>query len=158
MPRGRKPDPPAIRAAKENERRTVAAGPFAELRVAGQPDKPDWIASCSIASAEWDRLIDLLEDRRILSPTDAGVLAAYCSAYSTVARCREELNKSGLTTTNTRSGNVKANALLGVLSGAERSLVSFASELGLSPTARGRVTTVQDVDQGDELDEFLAGD
>ena len=152
---GRKPDPPALRVLKLNAARTAAAGPFAELRDAGEPPKPQAIADCEIASAEWDRLVSLLSERAILSPADLGVLVAYCSAFSTVVRCREELNKSPLTTLSA-GGSLKPHPLIGVLSGAERSLVSFASELGLSPTARGRVTTVHDVSRPEarKLDRF----
>jgi len=154
-PRGRKPDPPELRVLKANFSRTAASGPFAELRDAGEPPKPTAIADCEIASAEWDRLVALLSDRAILSPADAGVLTAYCSAYSTVIRCREELNKSPLTVLSA-GGSLKPNPLLGVLSGAERSLVSFASTLGLSPTDRGRVTTLHDVSRPEarKLDRF----
>lgn len=154
--RGRKPDPPELRVLKANAARTAAAGPFAEFRDAGEPPMPKAIADCEIASAEWTRLVSMLSSKAILSPADAGVLTAYCSAYSTVVRCRQELNKSPLTSFNEKSGAVKAHPLLGVLSGAERSLVSFASELGLSPTARGRVTTIQDVSKptASKLDRF----
>jgi len=117
---------------------------------------PETIASDPIAASEWSRLVDMLEDRRTLSPADAGVLAAYCSAWSTLVRCREELAKGGLTTTNVKTGAIKAHALCGVLSGAERSLVSFASELGLSPTSRSRTSQVPAPDEVDPLDEFLA--
>lgn len=153
--RGRKPDPPELKILKMNASRTVASGPFADLRDAGQPPKPEAIKGCEIASAEWDRLLSLLSERAILSPADLGVLTAYCSAYSTVVRCREELNKSPLTVLSA-GGSLKPHPLLGVLSGAERSLVSFASELGLSPTARGRVTTISDVTKPAErqLDRF----
>lgn len=155
--RGRKTETAEEKAAKENARRLAEAGPFATIRGSGRPVKPDSITGCPIASAEWDRLVELLDDRAILAPSDSGVLAAYCSAFSTLVRCRQELNTAGLTSENKRTGAVKAHPLLGVLSGAERSLVSFASELGLSPTARGRVTMVEDLQKTDDLDEFLAG-
>lgn len=155
--RGRKPDPPALKVLKANQARTIAAGPFAGLRQGGAPDKPETIASDEVASAEWDRLCSMLEDRRILSPADLGILLAYCSAFSTVVRCREILRPKKDPETgkvvdpylleNEVSGVTKIHPAVGALSGAERSLVSFASELGITPTARGRVTTVEDVDK-----------
>jgi P27 family predicted phage terminase small subunit len=154
--KGRRPDPPQLRVLKENARRTVAAGPFAGLRDGGAPPKPETVAADPIASAEWDRLVEMLDARRILSPADMGVLTAYVSAYSTVVRCRDVLLKEPLTVTSVKEGATKAHPLLGVLSGAERSLVSFASELGLSPTARGRVTTIADVEKPEsKLNRFI---
>jgi phage terminase small subunit len=72
-----------------------------------------------------------------------------------VVRCRQELAEAPLTSFNEKSGAHRAHPLLSVLSGAERSLVSFASELGMSPTARARAAVVEPAG-GDDLDAFLA--
>lgn len=146
MPRGRKPAPPKLRVLKANEGRE--SGPFAGLRAAGAPAKPETIADDPVASREWDRVVDLLTDRSVLSPADLGILVSYCSAYSRVVQVRAELLHQPLTVVNEESGVIKAHPLLGVLSGAERSLYTFASALGLTPTDRGRVTTIEDVSGG----------
>jgi P27 family predicted phage terminase small subunit len=144
--RGRKPDPPKLRILKANAGRD--AGPFAAVRAGGEPPKPETIAADPIASAIWDRTASLLNDRRVLSPADEGVLVAYCSAFATVVRVREALLGRDLVVTNFKTGAVKAHPLLGVLSGAERSLHSFAGTLGLTPTDRGRVEVIGDGEAG----------
>jgi P27 family predicted phage terminase small subunit len=144
--RGRKPDPPALRVAKENDARTVLPGPFALLRDGGAPEKPEVIAMDEVASAEWDRLVELLDGRSILSPADLALMTAYCSAWSTMIRCRQELQGQPLTVSNERTGALKAHSLLGTLSGAQSDVVKFAAELGLTPGERGRITTMSDLD------------
>jgi P27 family predicted phage terminase small subunit len=152
--RGRKPKPPELRIVESNAARPPA-GPFATLRAGGEPPKPPTIADDPTASAEWDRVVELLTDRRVLSPADMAILALYCSAWSTVVRCRKILAPvfdpatgaliSDPFTCDTAQGGVKINPVVGALSGAERSLASFASELGLTPTARGRVDVFEDL-------------
>ncbi|APW60472.1 P27 family phage terminase small subunit [Paludisphaera borealis] len=163
--RGRRPDPPELRIAKQNAGKTY--GPFATIREAGEPDKPETISSDPYASEIWDRLVAMLTDRKILSPADQGIMVAYCSAYSTVVRCRKLLQpkvdpKTGaihdpFVVFNEITGATKANGLLGTLSGAERSLASFASSLGLTPVDRGRAAVIEDLEQRDELEDILAG-
>lgn len=154
--RGRKPDPPELRVLKANKGRP-SAGPFASTRLAGDPPKPATIGDDPVASAEWDRVASMLVDRRVLSPADMAVLACYCSAWSTVDRCRRILQPKFDPETSdlladpficdTAAGGIKIHPAVNALSAAERSLVTFASELGLSPSARGRVTTLEDVDR-----------
>lgn len=146
MPRGRKPAPPKLRVLKANEGRE--SGPFAGLRAAGAPAKPETIADDPVASAIWDRTASLLQDRSILSPADEGILVSYCSVYAQLIEVRAALRGQPLTVVNEESGAMKAHPLLGVKSGLERSLYTFASALGLTPTDRGRVTTIEDVSGG----------
>jgi P27 family predicted phage terminase small subunit len=137
--RGRKPTPRKVDSAVE-----------------GAPVKPGFIAEDPCADAEWDRVVELMADRNTLGASDSGVLASYCSAFSTIAQCRRELAGVPLTVTNVVSGVVKPHPLLGALSGAERSLVSFASELGLSPTSRARASAIESREEEDDLERILA--
>jgi len=148
--RGRKPDPPKLRVLKANAARTVGAGPFASIRSAGEPEKPDFVSNNADASLIWDRLVSLLSDKNILSQADEGVLACYCLAWAEVAECTRALAREGYTVMNEMTGATKAHPLLGVRSGAETRLGRFASMLGLSPSDRGRVTTLEDVARDDD--------
>jgi len=145
--RGRKPDPPALKLAKLNE--GADAGPFAAVRRGGEPAKPTTVASDPIANDLWDELTAVLADQRTLAPTDVCILTALCSAYSRLVKAREVLAKEGLTVTTASTGAVKAHPLVGVESGAAREIASYCSELGLSPTARGRVKTIEDLEEDD---------
>ena len=87
--RGRKPTPIPLKVARINAE--SAPGPFAFVRQAGSPHRPETISSDPIASEIWDRMVGMLTDRKILSPADEGILISFCSAYSTVVRCRNLL-------------------------------------------------------------------
>lgn len=155
--RGRKPDPPKLKALKANAARTAGSGPFSTIREAGEPEKPDFVALSPDASRIWDRLVSLLSDRSILSRADEGILACYCLAWCEIAHCTRTLAVEGHTVKNEATGAVKAHPLLGVRSGAETRLSRFASMLGLSPADRGRVTTLEDVaDNQDPADKYFA--
>ena len=62
----------------------------------GIPDKPDWLDP--IASEEWDRLVAILTERRVLSRADGMALALLCSTYGSWRTAVSELAKAGPTT------------------------------------------------------------
>lgn len=143
MARGRKPQPPALKVVSENAQRKVIPGPFAQLREAGSPPKPEAIALDEVANAEWERLATLLPTQ--LSPADLALLTAYCTAWALVVRCLDELRGKPMTVENSKNGGVKTHPLYGTLSSARTDLVRFATELGLTPSERGRVTMLEDL-------------
>lgn len=153
--RGRKPDPPKLRIAKVNEGST--AGPFAAVRAGGAPPKPPTIADDPEASAEWDRVVDLLAEREVLSPADMGIMMDYCLAHSLVVQIRAELRGRPLTVTNEESGAMKAHPLLAALNVAMTKHASFAQTLGLTPTERGRIKTIEDATGGSPLQRLNSG-
>jgi len=146
--RGRKPAPPKLRLAKLNA--GAEPGLFAETRQAGQPPKPETVKSDAIASRLWDELVAMLDGQRTLAPTDVCILTSLCSAYSRLVQARKVIAKEGLTVTNIVSGGTKAHPLLGVESGAAREVATYCSELGLTPTARGRIKTIDDIEEEDD--------
>jgi len=137
--RGRKPNPPVLTPDQ-----------------AGKPTKPATIRQDAHASKLWDFLTKTLAEQEILAPTDGPILTALCSAYSRLIRVREVLAKEGLVVKNEKNGAVKAHPLLGVESGAAGEVHRYASELGLSPTARARVQRIETVAKEETLEDLLA--
>lgn len=137
--RGRKPTPPVLTPEQ-----------------AGAPEKPATIAGDATASKLWDFLAKTLAEQEILAPTDGPILTALCSAYSRLTRAREVLAKEGLTVTNAKNGATKAHPLLGVEAGAASEVHRYASELGLSPTARARVQRIETAAKEETLEDLLA--
>lgn len=124
--RGRKPKPAKLKPG-----------------VGGPPEKPQTIANDAIASALWDQLAGDLTAESILAPSDGPILAALCSAYSRFVGARAILAKEGWVVTNAKNGAVRAHPLLGIEAGAAGEIQRYASELGLSPTARARVKKLE---------------
>jgi P27 family predicted phage terminase small subunit len=90
------------------------------------------------ARVEWDRVVPDLEEAGLLAGADRSLLAAYCQCWSRWVAAEETLAKVGqvIKTTN---GNVVQNPLIGVANRAMELMHRFASEFGMSPSARTRV-------------------
>lgn len=133
--RGRKPKPPVLSGD-----------------LAGAPAKPKTIESDVEASKLWDHLVEMLESQRVLSPTDGPVMTALCSAYSRLVRVRAVLAVESLIVTNEKNGATKAHPLLQTEAGAASEVHRYAAELGLSPTARARISKVEVPEDDDGWD------
>lgn len=138
MRRGRKPKP-----------KPVPGG-------GGAPEKPKTIAVDPVASELWDALVADMVAARILAPTDGPVLACLCSAYSRFVGARAILAEEGWVVQNDKNGAVKAHPLLNIEAGAANEINRYASELGLSPTARARIQKVESEAKEKTLDDLLA--
>jgi P27 family predicted phage terminase small subunit len=111
---------------------------------AGMPEAP--LHLDSYAKEEWDKISTGLHSMGILSLIDQTSLAAYCSAYSRWRTAEEEIQKrvtkggplAGLVDI-TKSGNVIQNCLVGISNKAATDMVRYASEFGMTPSARARL-------------------
>ena len=72
------------------------------------------------------------------TPLDVNALAVYCTAYSDSRKCDKEL-ASGLTYT-TPNGMVRRKPEVGIRKEAVDTMAKYGGELGLTPTARVRLT------------------
>jgi P27 family predicted phage terminase small subunit len=116
----------------------------------GMPTPPKHLSD--VARAEWDRIARDLYDIGILTKVDGATLAAYCQAYGRWQQAEEllaeyaERNPSakGLVVA-TKSGNIIHNPLLGVANKAMGDMVRFATDLGITPSARSRVAATPPV-------------
>lgn len=144
--RGPKPKPSAVKKAMGNPgKRPISDWVEAPARKGGKalaaPKELD-----AIASAEWKRLAPSLTLRGILTDWDRSIFTSYCQAWSTYSRSQTELNKlakdpktfGGLVLT-TGAGNQIQHPLVGIRNTAQRDMLRFATELGLTPVARVRV-------------------
>lgn len=165
---GRRGRPPAPKEAPLQ----APAGPIA---------KPETVAIDAVASREWDRVVELIGDR--LSPVDAGILAAYASAYALLVHARRGLapptpafvgpdgkalkgkklaaaqaahtEAPWALTAATAAGTAKVHPLVGLVATAARDVAKFAAELQLTPNSRARAG-VAAPEPADALDAFLA--
>ena len=106
------------------------------------------------ALEEWNRLAPGLHACGLLFEADRASFAAYCTAYGTYRICQEEMQKradnavdkqgnkigwlAGLVSV-TKAGNIIQNTLVGTRNTAMRDMVRYASEFGLTPSARARL-------------------
>lgn len=98
------------------------------------------------AKMEWGRVIDELYKLGIVSNLDRGILAAYCQSYGIwvqATRVMSDLAKTDLKThgllVTTSNGNFIQNPLLGIANKAKADMARYATDLGMTPSARSRV-------------------
>ena len=109
------------------------------------PPAPDWLTG--YAFDEWDRIVTELYRLRLLTVVDIQPLAAYCQAYKRWRMAEEALERMGEKDLMThglilkgRSGNAVENPLAITAHKAAMAMVRYASEFGLTPAARSRIS------------------
>ncbi|WP_020041316.1 phage terminase small subunit P27 family [Salipiger mucosus] len=109
---------------------------------------PDWFSVH--ARAEWDRVMPILSERRILTDADLGSLENYCLAIGTVREMETHLQEHGHILIDIE-GKMKRNPAVGVQSDAMTRARLLAAELGLTPVSRSRPAIREDEpEEGDD--------
>lgn len=114
--------------------------------VSGLP-APEWFTDH--ARDEWERVMPILTERRILTDADLGGLENYCIAIGTVRAMEEHLQEHGHIVTDLE-GRMKRNPAVGIQSDAMTRARLLAAELGLTPVSRSR-PAIRDEEDDDDL-------
>lgn len=110
-----------------------------------------------LAKAEYRRIMKEQVGLRMITPSDRASMAAYCSAYATYIESDERLKTEPWTTTTARGGS-RPNPLFKIRDDALKLMNKFASEFGLTPSARARVKGASAPNQTDLFDILDADD
>ena len=116
----------------------------------GIPERP--VGLDEIAEAEWDRLVVVTNKAEVLTKGERSILELAVRAYSTWMKAEEELVENGLTyeTTNQNGDRVlKSNPAAAIAADAWRRYRAAVCELGLTPAARAKVSTVDPDEEKD---------
>ena len=145
--RGRKPKPKAILTMDGSS-----------VRRPDEPEVPPGDVVCPAeltgdARVEWDRIAPVLSGMGVLTHADQALLAAYCLAWGRMLHAERELAKTG-EVVKSPSGYPIQNPWLAVCNRAGKDMKGYAEQLGLSPTARGRVSKAPAAKKN-PFDEFL---
>ena len=111
----------------------------------GERAAPGWISDH--AAAEWDRVMPILAERRILTEADLGSLENYCVAIGQVREMEAHLQTFGHLIDV--DGAWKRNPAVGIQSDAMTRARLLAAELGLTPVSRSRPAIRDDEDDDD---------
>jgi len=145
MGKGRKPTPKAILSLRGSRvRGPHKAGIDAPP---GVPPAPAWLSE--LASAEWHRIVPMLEASKVMSPRHQQTLAAYCDSFADMVQADQELKTSGTTLMDDK-GRVSNHPAWNRKRDARNQMLKFAAEFGLTASALARVSAV---DQGPQEDE-----
>jgi P27 family predicted phage terminase small subunit len=105
------------------------------------------------AKVVWRRVIRNVGQTGIIRAVDLDVLRCYCEA---VARYVQAARLYSGPLLKTRGGPVK-NPLHQIVREDSEAIRQFARELGLSPSARSALTAMNEPEEGDALDRWMAG-
>jgi P27 family predicted phage terminase small subunit len=99
--------------------------------------------------AIWRATVELLKAGRVLERIDQAVLGAYCDSYvkwqkaeRELQRIESELGVGAMLITVGASFTRVANPLLAISRKAQADMVSYASQMGMTPSARLRVQVI----------------
>jgi P27 family predicted phage terminase small subunit len=147
--RGRKPKPTAVKQLTGNpgKRKLNAHEPKPP---ADLPICPSWLDD--EAKRQWNALVPHLHKIGLLTMVDQQSMAAYCQAVSRWAAAEAAIAKEGLTF-ETEFGPRKHPAVT-IAKECMLLIQKFASEFGLSPSARTRIE-VPAGGEDDDLEAFL---
>jgi P27 family predicted phage terminase small subunit len=134
--RGRTPKPTALKLIEGNPGKRPIHG-HEPKPMATQPTCPAHLSPT--AKAEWKRLAQTLNRVGLLTQADRAALAAYCQAYGRWVEAERKLAATP-TLLKTPAGYVQPSPWLGIANKQLELMAKFMAELGLTPSARSRVT------------------
>lgn len=169
---GRKPTPAALKLVRGNPgKRSVRQTVEPPIDDDHAPPEPDWSALLPgddaervrrDAAAEWARVVPVLDRMRLLSTLDGLVLIDYCVSWARLLECERALAEQGLVlnVVKTRGDLLqweepRRNPHSTTAKEYRAALRGYVAELGLSPSARGRIA-LPTVPQRSRVDDLLS--
>jgi P27 family predicted phage terminase small subunit len=148
---GPTPTPPHLKLLKGNPgRRPIKANPEPEVSPE-IPSPPEFLSP--IAKDEWWRIAGELRRLQLLTPLDVGVFSVYCQSHANWIEAERELAKAAAADPQTGGllvkgshGQLMANPLLRVVSAAAGRMMDAATQLGLTPASRSRISIYEPPD------------
>jgi P27 family predicted phage terminase small subunit len=111
-----------------------------------------------IGQEEWHRLVAIADEAEVLTVAERSILELASEAYSTWAAARVIVKNEGLTyeTTNQNGDRtIKAHPAAAIASDAWRRYRAAVVELGFTPAARAKVSTVDPNEDQDTTARFF---
>lgn len=125
--------------------------------------EPDWAQTFAgagaankrcreVASVEWQRIVPVLRHTAGIGAVDTQVLLDYCICVARIDQCEREISKNGLLMQGERG--MQKNGATTIVGQYRSQLARYIGELGLSPSARGRIQPPENGgdDDGDVFD------
>ena len=139
--RGPAPEPTRLKKLKGNPGKRPLNEREPEPAL-GAPEIPPGLDLDEIAMRQWHELSQILTGMRVITEADGIVLASLCQTYSRWVEASKQLEQSGLIF-RTKSGYIQQSPLQGVVNTCIDQINRLSRELGLTPSARTRVQTVE---------------
>jgi P27 family predicted phage terminase small subunit len=143
--RGPAPIPIPLKLLRGNPGKKPIRTQFEPERLSKVPDPPEFLQG--YAKDEWHRVAPSLLTLGLLSTLDIMPLAAYCQAYQHWRQAEERLGEQaeedpesrGLLV-KVREGHARRSPLVQIAASAAADMLRYASEFGMTPAARTRIS------------------
>lgn len=153
--RGRKPKPTAV---KEREGAFVKDPQRRNKREPkprpGAPPVPPHVKVDPVATEEWANLCEWLDDMKILAQADRTLMAHYCTTYSEYLKHYKHVAKHGVSVP-TAAGGVTTSPEAHQYNKLADRLIKLCAELGLTPSARSRISVAEPSKEDDPMEAIL---
>lgn len=110
---------------------------------AGLGEPPEWMDTP--ATEEWKRVAPDLEAAGVTSRVESTALAVYCQAVSRMRLAEKEIFRDGITIMT--EGGLKKHPAVGIAERAAVIIKAFASEFGMTPASRSKVSAKPGTEQ-----------
>lgn len=101
-----------------------------------------------VARREWRRVVPVLRHTAGLAAVDVTILTDYCICVARIDECERDISRRGMLLEGERGW--QKNGSTTVAGQYRTQLKAYIGELGLSPSARGRITPPKDGDDEDD--------
>ena len=152
--RGRKPKPVEIKLVEGNAGKRALPEEAALAKAAGEPEPPPDFRGEHLE--EWARVVADLRAMGVLGRENGAVIEIYVRQLLRMREAEAHVAQWGVIVPAPRTGVPMHNPYLSVANAAAKETHRLAAELGLTPSARGRVTKVSD-GEVDPTDAFFGG-
>jgi len=140
--RGRKPKPTRQRKLEGNAgRRPLNKTEPEPAEIVDASQAPGELVGNARAIAEWQRLVPMLRDLRMVTEADRGALIAVCLEWARYIEATLKVSILGMVV-KTPAGYPIPNPYLSIATKALAGCHRLWPELGLTPSSRSRVTTI----------------
>ncbi len=137
--RGPKPTPTVILKLRGSD---LGDRPDEPQPVSGRPVKPDRFSEA--ASRAWDWLCEELDEMGLLARSDVTIMALYCNKVAAYWANHDRLDKVGSVLISPKTGHPYMSAFAQVDAMLTAQLLKILAELGLTSSARTRITVTPD--------------
>lgn len=114
------------------------------------PAPPDWLKDA--ARQEWERVVPVLAELGVLTAVDGAVLEAFCANYGMAVEYQQKADAEPMVET---MYGPKVNPAAGAALKHWALAKQLGAELGLSPSARTRVSAPEKPKAADPTEDFL---
>lgn len=153
---GRPRLPSAVKKARGSYRPSTAAKNEVAFKVV-RLQAPDWLDERALE--EWERIVPLLDEVRVLTEPDLAALANYCSTASVAINATIKYQQEGYMKSAAKGSTFgpKVHPMIKVAQEARAQCLRFAIEFGLTPAARSRIVgqPKEVLEKTDDAESFL---